>query len=92
MRSLDWEDPLEEGISTHPSLLAWRIPRTEEPGRMQSLGRTELDMTEELSTHASPFKKFQTVYINFSSCYVCVKWGGGKKKLNMYKEKVSSLA
>ena len=29
-----------------PSLLAWRIPRTEEPGRMQSLGQTELDMTE----------------------------------------------
>ena len=47
---------------------------------------------KQLSTHASPFKKFQTVYINFSSCYVCVKWGGGKKKLNMYKEKVSSLA
>ena len=29
--SLDQEDPLEEGMATHPSILAWRIPRTEEP-------------------------------------------------------------
>ena len=32
VRSLGWEDPLEEGIATHPSILAWRIPWTEEPG------------------------------------------------------------
>ena len=32
-----WEDPLEEGIATHSSILAWRIPWTEEPGRLQSL-------------------------------------------------------
>ena len=30
--SLDWEDPLEEAVATHSSILAWRIPRTEEPG------------------------------------------------------------
>ena len=30
--SLDWEDPLEEGMATHSSILAWKIPRTEEPG------------------------------------------------------------
>ena len=29
---LGWEDPLEKGMATHPSILAWRIPRTEEPG------------------------------------------------------------
>ena len=44
--SLSWEDPLEEGLATHPSLLTWRIPWTEESGRLQSLGHTELDMTE----------------------------------------------
>ena len=38
IRSLGWEDPLEEGTATHSSVLAWRIPRTEEPGRLQSLG------------------------------------------------------
>ena len=33
-----WEDPLEEGIAIHPSILAWRIPWTGEPGRLQSIG------------------------------------------------------
>ena len=32
---LDWEDPLEEGMGTHSSILAWRIPWTEEPGGLQ---------------------------------------------------------
>ena len=36
--SLDWEDLLEKGMATHSSLLAWRIPWTEEPGRLQSMG------------------------------------------------------
>ena len=35
---LGWEDPLEKGMSTHSSILAWRIPWTEEPGELQSLG------------------------------------------------------
>jgi len=35
---LGWEDPLEEGMATHSSILAWRIPRTEEPGGLQSMG------------------------------------------------------
>ena len=38
VRSLGQEDPLGEGIATHSSILAWRIPRTEEPGRLQSMG------------------------------------------------------
>ena len=38
VRSLDQEDPLEEGMVTHSSLLAWRIPWTEEPGGLQSAG------------------------------------------------------
>ena len=36
--SLGWEDPLEEGMATHSSILAWRIPWTEEPGGLQSMG------------------------------------------------------
>ena len=35
--SLCWEDPLEEGIATHSSVLAWRIPCIEEPGGLQSI-------------------------------------------------------
>ena len=36
--SLHWEDPLEEGMATHPTILALRIPWTEEPGGLQSIG------------------------------------------------------
>ena len=36
--SLGWEDPLEKGMATHSSILVWRIPWTEEPGRLQSIG------------------------------------------------------
>ena len=38
VRSLGWEDPLTKGIATHSRILAWRIPWTEEPGRLQSMG------------------------------------------------------
>ena len=38
VQSLGWEDPLEEGMATHSSILAQRIPRTEEPGKLQSIG------------------------------------------------------
>ena len=38
VRSLGREDPLEEEMATHSSVLAWRIPRTEEPGRLQFMG------------------------------------------------------
>ena len=36
--SLGWEDPLEEGMTTHFSILAWKIPWMEEPGRLQFIG------------------------------------------------------
>ena len=38
VQSLGWGDHLEKGMSTHSSILAWRIPWTEEPGRLQSMG------------------------------------------------------
>ena len=47
-RSLGWEDPLEKEMVTHSSTLAWRIPWTEKPGRLQSMGRKESDTTERL--------------------------------------------
>ena len=42
---LDQNDPLEKGMVTHSSILAWKIPWTEEPDRLQSMGLQELDMT-----------------------------------------------
>ena len=38
VQSLGWEDPLQKGMATHSSVLAWRIPWTEEPGEPQSMG------------------------------------------------------
>ena len=49
VQSLGWEDPLEEEMATHPSILAWKIPWTEEPGRLQSVGLKESDTTEHTS-------------------------------------------
>ena len=46
VRSLGWEDLLEKGMATHSSILAWRIPLTEEPGRLQSLGLQESGTTK----------------------------------------------
>ena len=50
VQSLGWEDPLEKGMATHSSILAWRIPWTEEPGGIHSswVGK-ESDMTEKLT-------------------------------------------
>ena len=46
VRFLGQEDPLEEGMSTYFSILAWRIPMDREPGVLQSIGPQELDTTE----------------------------------------------
>ena len=60
VRSLGREDPLEKEMVTHSSTLAWRIPWTEKPGRLQSMGsgRKELDTTEQLHFHFSSQKFF----------------------------------
>ena len=59
VRSLGWEDPLEKEMATHSSTLAWKIPWTEEPGKLQSMGRKELDTTEQLHFHF-----FKGIYSN----------------------------
>ena len=52
VRSLGWENPLQKGTDAHFNILAWRIPWTEETGRLQSMGLHSLsDMTERLSLH-----------------------------------------
>ena len=52
VQSLGWEDPLEEGMVTHSSIVAWRIPWTKEPGRLQysPWAHKGSEMTEQLST------------------------------------------
>ena len=49
VQCLDQEDSLEKEMGTHSSILTWRIPWTQEPGRLQSMGHKEPDMTERIS-------------------------------------------
>ena len=74
VRSLGREEPLEKEMATHSSILAWRIPWTEELGGLQSTGRKELDTTERLHfpVHKS-ISLFRLSYVYFSySMYVCI--------------------
>ena len=50
---MDRKDALEKEMATHSSVLAWEIPRTKEPGRLQAVGSQRVRHNERLSTHAS---------------------------------------
>ena len=52
VRYLDWEDRLEKEMTTHSSILAWRIPWTEEPGELQSMGSQRV-RHEAMAPHSS---------------------------------------
>ena len=53
VRFLGWEDSLDEGMATHSSILAWRIPWAEESGGLQSIGRKMLDTTKHSRAHSN---------------------------------------
>ena len=53
VRSLGWEDPLEKEMAIHSRTVAWKIPWTEEPGGLQSMGLEESDTTERLHFYFS---------------------------------------
>ena len=53
VRSLGWEDPLEKEMATHSSTLAWKIPWTEEPSRLQSMGSQRVGHDWATSLHFS---------------------------------------
>ena len=59
--SLGWEDPLEEGMATHSSILAWRIPWTEEPGGLQSMGSQRVGHNW-ATKHSTSLQKHGKVY------------------------------
>ena len=61
-RSLGQEDPLEEGMATHSSTLAWRIPWTEEPGGLQSMGSQRVGHSQ-ATKHVPPNKLIIGLYI-----------------------------
>ena len=65
---LGQEDPLEKEMTSHSSILAWKIPRTEKPGRLQSWDRGESDTADQLtlSLHFQPRPKFCTQHTGTS--------------------------
>ena len=69
VRSLGQEGPLEEEMATHSSVIAWEFPRTEEPGRLQSMGSQELDTTEWLNhRHLMKYNKYWQLIYTLISC------------------------
>ena len=65
VRFLGWKDPLEEGMATHCSILAWRIPWTEEPGGLQSMGSQRVG-----HNWACANTKIEEHLVNQNPCYV----------------------
>ena len=70
--SLGWENPLEEGMATHSSILAWRIPWTEEPGGLQTMESQRVDTTERINTHRNGYMGAYCSNV-FSLHCVCLK-------------------
>ena len=63
IRSLGWEESLEKGKATHPNILAWRIPRTEELDRLQCIGSQRV-RHDRVTQHAS-----MTIFTHMSVCW-----------------------
>ena len=69
--SVGWEDALEKGKAIHFTILAWKIPWTEEPGRLQSMGLQGEDMMEQLSTqHIPGVLKMLVTLVSSPPCYL----------------------
>ena len=73
IRSLCWEDPLEEEMAIHSSILDWRIPWTEEPGGLQSMG-SERDTTKTTEHTCRHIYIYVYIYTKSPfSCTVCIQ-------------------
>ena len=79
LRSLGWEDPLERGMATHSSILAWRIPWTEKPGGLQSMGSQRVGHGWATNTHSHthinsiyvsiPISQFHIYVLIYDICF-----------------------
>ena len=74
VRSLIWEEPLKKGMATHSSILAEKIPWTEEPGGATIHGVTESDLTERLTfffhMNTNIFVYMYMLYIFYKTCFL----------------------
>ena len=67
VRSLGWKDPLEKGMATHSSILAWRIPWTEEPGGLESMGFERVRHSWATNIFTSLFTLRRPTFLGFHS-------------------------
>ena len=72
VRSLGWEDPLEKAMATHSSILAWRIPWTEEPDGPQSMGRIKVGLNPATTNRSNSKDHTQVCVCVCVWCGVCV--------------------
>ena len=69
--SLGWEDPLEEEMETHSSILAWEIPWTENPGGLQFMGSQESDTTKHVCGNSSGSLSYYSIrFLNLTCHYL----------------------
>ena len=64
IQSLGWEDPLEKGMAAHSSILTWRIPWTEEPGGLESMGWQSVLRDRVYSTHIRNYIQYPVITYN----------------------------
>ena len=89
VQSLGWEDPLEEGMATHCSILAWRIPWTKEPGGLQSMGsqRVGQDWSDLAQKHIQGQNKNYSTLKEPGKCNLLSK----RKKIGKKKNKIGKM-
>ena len=92
VRSLGWEDPLEKEMAVHFSTIAWKIPWTEEPGRLQSMGLQKVGYDWATSLSLSIFKSYekehnkgiwgewQDIVTLVKVVRIGIRWRGGLRK------------
>ena len=86
VQSLGQEDPLEEGMATHSSIPAWRIPWTEEPGGLQSMGLRRVghgrndsaqygpSLSQEMNKYSTPGAVTETAFIYLFFSFIFISW------------------
>ena len=96
VQSLGWEDPLEKEMATHSSILAWRIPWTEEPGGLQSIGsqRVGHDWVTNTSAFNGSYPKDVRQWIFFIESYyiLCRIWQLGHNMYSSLKKKEDPIS
>ena len=85
VQSLGGEDPLEKEMATHFSILAWRIPRTEEPGGLQSMGSQRVGHTEPYTEWATCYSatkstSAETLWIDIWGYYLLFPWDSARRR------------